>query len=74
VAGKKIGPIAKGRLHANLGIPSGEKIGKTRLQAAKNSASPAVRKEANFALNMAYKGGGVVQGVPHLESKVVKEG
>jgi len=58
--GGKIGPIDKGKLHRNLGIPQGQKIGKARLRSAKNSASPAVRKEANFALNMNKATGGTI--------------
>lgn len=58
--GGKIGPVAKGKLHSNLGIPQGEKIGKSRLRAAKNSKSPAIRKEANFALNMNKATGGTI--------------
>lgn len=66
MAQKPIGPVKKGALHSDLGIPQGEKIGKARLQAAKNSDNPKVRKRANFALNMAYEGGGpVVAGWPH---------
>jgi len=41
-----INPAHAGRLHAALGVPSGQKIA-----AAKSSPSPAVRKEANFAAN-----------------------
>lgn len=65
MAMKPIGPIKKGALHAQMGIPQGEKIGKSRLEAAKNSGDPQKAKRANFALNMAYSGGGVVAGVPH---------
>lgn len=75
---KPIEPVKKGALHADLGIPQGEKIGKDKLEAAKSSGSPQVRKRANFALNMAYKDGGLVTtdhvlpGVSHY-SKRVKE-
>lgn len=58
--GGKIGPIKKGALHAQMGIPQGEKIGKKRLEAAKNSSSPQERKRANFALNMNKATGGTI--------------
>lgn len=57
---KPIGPVKKGALHAQLGIPQGKKIGKDRLEAAKDSGDPVKAKRANFALNMAYSGGGSV--------------
>lgn len=56
--GGKIGPIKKGALHAEMGIPQGEKIGRKRLEAAKHSSSPTERKRANFALNMNRKATG----------------
>ncbi len=46
-----IKPENKGKLHANLGIPKGEKIPESRLRAAKHSSSAAVRKRATFAEN-----------------------
>jgi hypothetical protein len=52
---KPIGPIKKGALHAQMGIPQGQKIGRARLEQAKNSSSPQERKRANFALNMSGK-------------------
>jgi len=48
-----IKPSHKGRLHAALGVPAGDKISHTQLLYAKGHASPAVRKEANFAINAA---------------------
>jgi hypothetical protein len=45
-------PSRVGNLHSNLGIPQGEKIGMKRLQSAKSSPRPLVRKEANEAINM----------------------
>lgn len=57
-----IGPIKKGALHDQMGIPQGEKIGKARLEAAKDSGNPMKAKRANFALNMGYSGGGRVEG------------
>lgn len=41
----------EGRLHANLGVPAGQKIPASKLAAAKHSSSPAVRKQATFAAN-----------------------
>lgn len=41
----------KGKLHSALGVPQGEKIPVSKLEAAKHSKSQAIRKEANFALN-----------------------
>jgi len=49
---KPIGPIKKGALHKQMGIPACQKIGKARLEAVKKSGSPQERKRANFALNM----------------------
>jgi hypothetical protein len=51
-ATKKIGPIKKGALHKQLGIPAGQKVGKKRLVAASHSSNAKERKRANFALNM----------------------
>lgn len=56
--GGKIGPIKKGALHAEMGIPQGEKIGKKRLESAKHSGNPVEAKRANFALNMNRKATG----------------
>lgn len=47
----KIKPANKGLLHAKLGVPKGQNIALTALRAVKGSKSPALRKEANFALN-----------------------
>lgn len=41
----------KGLLHKKLGVPQGKKIPQAKLDAAANSKSPALRKEANFARN-----------------------
>jgi hypothetical protein len=46
-----IKPSHKGRLHSALGVPQGEKIPAAKLAKAKNSSSPALRKEATFAQN-----------------------
>lgn len=40
-----------GQLHRDLGVKQGEKIPAAKLQAAKHSSNPAVRKRANFAFN-----------------------
>jgi hypothetical protein len=50
-SGIKINPANKGKLHAALGVPQGQKIPAAKLAAAKKSKNPAVRKEANFAVN-----------------------
>lgn len=41
----------KGRLHRALHIAATERIPAAKLEAAKKSPNPAIRKEANFALN-----------------------
>jgi hypothetical protein len=46
-----IKPSHKGLLHKKLGVPQGKPIPAKKLAAAKNSKSPALRKEANFAIN-----------------------
>ncbi len=50
----KIKPSHKGLLHKNLGVPLGEKIPISRLEVAKNSKDPAVRKRATFAVNFRH--------------------
>ena len=49
--GIHIKPSRKGLLHKKLGVPQGKPIPAAKLLAAKNSSSPAERKEANFAIN-----------------------
>jgi hypothetical protein len=44
--------IKKGALHRDLGIPEDQPIPRERLEAAKNSKDPAVRRRATLALNM----------------------
>ena len=44
-----IKPSHKGRLHRALGVPEGKDIPVSKIDAAKNSKNPAVRKEADFA-------------------------
>ena len=46
-----IKPSHKGLLHKDLGVASGKKIPASKLAAAKNSNSAAVRKRAVFAEN-----------------------
>lgn len=46
-----IKPANKGLLHSKLGIAQGEPIPLKTLLKAKNSTSPAMRKEATFAKN-----------------------
>lgn len=41
----------EGELHRDLGVKSGSKIPASKLEAAKNSKDPAVRRRATFALN-----------------------
>lgn len=45
----------KGLLHKDLGVPQGEKIPRAKLEAAKHSENPAVRKRAVFAENFGHK-------------------
>ena len=47
----KIKPSRRGLLHKKLGVKQGSKIPLSALMRAKNSSSPAMRKEANFAIN-----------------------
>jgi hypothetical protein len=54
MAGKKRwikGAVAggKGKLHAHLGIPAGDKIPAAKLEAATHSSNPTIRREANLA-------------------------
>lgn len=46
-----IKPANKGLLHSKLGVPDGQHISMTALEGAKQSKSPSLRKEANFAIN-----------------------
>jgi len=43
----------KGKLHRELGIPEGEKIGKSRLAEAAHSRNPEIRRDAIRAQTMA---------------------
>ena len=47
----KIKPSHKGLLHRDTGTPQGQKIPAGKLAEALDSASPAVRKRAQFAKN-----------------------
>lgn len=51
-----IKPSHKGRLHQNLNVPPGQKIPMAKLQTAKSTGSPAVKKQATFAINFRNKG------------------
>jgi hypothetical protein len=46
-----INPKHKGELHAELGVPQGQKIPAGKLAKAENSSNPAERKRAQFAAN-----------------------
>lgn len=50
-SGINIKPSHEGRLHKALGVPEGQPIPAAKLQAAKNSSDPALRKQATFAIN-----------------------
>jgi len=45
----EIKPSHKGLLHKKLGVPEGKPIPAAKIEQAKHSSSPALRKEANFA-------------------------
>lgn len=63
-----IKPSRKGLLHKKLGVPQGETIPEAKIEKAKQSSSPALRKEATFAENFGHKGGGKSRGtVPRGE-------
>ncbi len=47
----KIKPSHKGMLHADLGVPAGEKIPAGKLEKASHSSDPAEKKRAVFAEN-----------------------
>lgn len=44
----------KGKLHRELGIPEGEKIGSARIQSAEHSSNPEVRRDAIRAETMSH--------------------
>lgn len=50
-SGIKIKPSHKGLLHKNTGTKKGKKIPVSKIEAAKHSKDPKVRKRATFALN-----------------------
>ena len=59
--GIDIKPSHKGELHAELGVPQGQKIPAKKLSKALDSTSPAERKRAQFAKNAEHfdhSGGG----------------
>jgi len=49
--GIRIKPSHKGLLHKNLGVKTGKKIPVEKLEQAKHSKDPAIRKRATFAEN-----------------------
>lgn len=49
-----IKPSHKGRLHEALGVPAGDKIAHGAIVKAAKSENPALRKEAQFALNASH--------------------
>ena len=50
-SGIRIKPSHKGLLHKKLGVPADQPIPAKAIAKAKNSSSPALRKEATFAEN-----------------------
>lgn len=46
-----IKPSRVGSLHSALGVPQGQPIPASKIAAAKNSASPNLRRKATFAQN-----------------------
>jgi hypothetical protein len=69
MAAPMIKPSRRGLLHKKLGVPQGEKIPEGKIQKAKQSSSPALRKEATFAENFGgkSKGGGSRGTIPKGE-------
>lgn len=46
--------VQKGALHRMLGIPEGEKIPESRLESAKNSSNPTLRRRAVSAIGFKH--------------------
>jgi len=46
--------VHKGRLHRDLGIPEGEKIGEKRISKALHSKNPRIRREARSAKGLTH--------------------
>jgi len=67
MAAPMIKPSRRGLLHKKLGVPQGEKIPEGKIQKAKQSSSPALRKEATFAENFGGKSKGGRGTVPRGE-------
>jgi hypothetical protein len=44
--------VKKGALHEELGIPLGDKIPESKLESAKNSSNPTLRRRATLAETM----------------------
>lgn len=55
-AGRKPIRFKQGTLHSQMRIPQGQKIGRTRLQAAARSKNKLMAKRARFALNVLKAG------------------
>lgn len=55
-----------GLLHKKLGVPQGQPIPASKVESAAHSSSPALRKEADFALAAKhFHHGGAPQNTPH---------
>lgn len=52
--GIHIKPSHKGLLHKDLGVPEGEKIPAAKIEKAKHSDNPKIRKRATFAENFGH--------------------
>lgn len=68
----EIKPSRRGLLHEKLGVPQGQKIPAAKLAQAKQSKSPALRKEATFAQNAKSfkRPSGQFQGIRETEGKI----
>jgi len=76
--GGKIGPIKKGALHKQMGVPQGQPMPAKRLEQATHSDNELLRKRAQFAENakhwnhaaggdvLDFRAGGPVPGVPKV--------
>lgn len=52
----KIKASHEGLLHKDTHTPAGQKIPMSKVEKAAHSSNPAVRKRANFDINIAHKG------------------
>jgi len=76
--GGKIGPVKKGALHKQMGVPQGQPMPAKRLEQATHSDNELLRKRAQFAENakhwnhaaggdvLDFRAGGPVPGVPKV--------